>query len=184
MAKKKIASKVIIASTPEFSTMIDNAYSTSVELKNLDFKDKAFKAELTKEAVASRAPGENVTVEFKGTQATAVIGLAEKYELDVRKPEFVKVREIMDKTMVLQDIIESTSTLALADADIVKAAALLTAAGIKCSVMQEFSVVAEAYRDATEQQQSSPQLADAMTALTACVERKESYRVSFSKNDK
>jgi len=175
MAKKEIR---VITASEDVASIIDQGAAVDVELKNLDFKDKGFKAQITKASESLFESGES-SVRVLGVKSKAVVTAVDKYALDVDSESFQKVFDASKKGF-LADVIKESRSLNIPNDKIDEALAALVAAGIGATITTTHSLDGKCYSKFTVG--SSEEREKVKDALDECVSKSTSFRVKYEEN--
>jgi hypothetical protein len=174
MAKKEI--RKILASE-DVASIIDQGSEIDTELKNLTYKDKGFKSQITKAAEGMIDLGES-SIRLEGNTASVVVTASEKLSLDTGAEGASQVHEAAEQG-ILNDVIKVSKAIRIPPEFLDQAVALLNNAGIKATITKSYALNTPAYREFSDE--GSPEAAAVKGILDQCIETKTTYRVKYER---
>jgi hypothetical protein len=175
MAKKEI--RLIVASESQ-AAIIDHGADVDTQIKNLSYEDKGIKAKIRELAEKKMNEGEK-SVRISGEKSLALVSVSQKVELDVSAEKFPLVKSAVDKGF-LGGIVVKEFNVVIPSADLVRAAAVLKAAGIQAT-LEETLGLNKAVFDEMAMAGVSQEEANARAALKESVSKSETFRIAYER---
>lgn len=170
----------IITASEDLAGLVDHGSDVDTQINNLTYESKGIKSKLADEAALAKEDSE-VSVKFQGKIATALVSSVEKVEIDVNAESYPECKGHIDSGL-LSGVVEKKLKLVVPPEQVAAAMAILSASGLKVSLVEELSTTAKKVRDAFSNTPESLVHASALESLKNCIKRSVNWRVEYERN--
>ena len=166
-----------IMASEDVGGVIDQGAEVDTEIKNLTFRDKAFKVKISEAASTDLFDGEKSLI-LNGAKSSATVTATEKATLDASLEGFELV-ERSAREDTFRDALKIKRSVQIPGSDLDKAVSILKAAGVNALLKTEVSVSASEFRKLEPNGEQEHD--EALNALKNCVSLETSFRVKYGK---